>query len=73
MALRREDYRAIKQMNREQMEAYLTRLYNKGIKAGMQQVLSMADKVRAASPASPADQAAPEVDLPEISDEAAGK
>lgn len=33
--LKREDYKAIKRMDRQQMEEYLTRVYKKGFDAGI--------------------------------------
>lgn len=38
MTIRREDYKAVKRMNREQMSDYLNRIYQRGIEAGKQSV-----------------------------------
>ena len=34
--MRREDYRAVKRMDRIQMSEYVVRIYQRGFKAGMQ-------------------------------------
>lgn len=36
--IRREDYKAIKRMNREQMSEYLNRVYKRGFDAGKESV-----------------------------------
>lgn len=36
--MKRDDYRAVKRMNREQMSAYLTRIYERGYMAAMKQM-----------------------------------
>lgn len=35
MAMKREDYKAVKHMNKPQMEAYLQTIYNRGYAAGL--------------------------------------
>lgn len=44
MQMKREDYKAIKHMDKAQMSAYLVRVYQKGYEAG---VKAMADQVKA--------------------------
>lgn len=36
--IRREDYKAVKRMNREQMSEYLNRIYQRGFEAGKESV-----------------------------------
>lgn len=40
--LRREDYKAIKRMNRQQMDEYLKKVYMRGYNAAMKKVASNA-------------------------------
>lgn len=36
--IRREDYKAVKRMNREEMSNYLNRIYQRGVEAGKNSV-----------------------------------
>ncbi len=42
--IRREDYKAIKRMSREQMSAYLQRIYRRGYDAGRKSVATNISK-----------------------------
>ena len=50
--LKREDYKAIKHMNREDMTKYLYRIWQRGFAAGVEYVKGAADKRPTAPPES---------------------
>ena len=55
MPMKRDDYKAVKRMNREQMSAYLQRIYRRGYDAGIKSLTASKKKEVAAEQPSPAD------------------